>query len=194
VTKAFIIPGYRETSDNAGYKEIASMFRKKGCDPVIVTIDWKNKTMAEYVDQFRTILSKTDEPFYLFGFSFGAFIAFLTATERKPKALFLASPSPYFKEDLPSVPAAWKRFIGKNRVKVFSTYSFPVLAKKITCPTYVFLGEKEAKKFPSLEYRAKDAAKRIKNATLTVIPGAKHDASQKEYQDALRAAIDIGIR
>lgn len=190
MTKAFIIPGFRETSGNAGYKEIAAMFRKKGCDPVIVDIDWKNKTMHDYVDQSRGILSKTSEPFYLFGFSFGAIVAFLTAAERTPKALFLASPSPYFKEDLPSVPAAWKRFIGKNRVKVFSSYSFSSLSKKITCPTYVFLGEREAKKFPSLEHRAKDAAKRIRHATLTVIPGAKHDASQKEYQDALKVVID----
>lgn len=194
MSKAFIIPGFREHARSAGYEEIAAMFRKKGCDPVIVRIDWNRKTMTDYVAQFRRILLKTDGEFYLFGFSFGAIIAFLSAIERNPKALFLGSPSPYFKEDLPSVPAAWKRFIGKNRLKDFSSYSFRELSAEISSPTFVFVGEKEAEKFPSLERRAKDAAKRIRRATLTVIPNAKHDASQKEYQDALKDAIRRVVR
>lgn len=188
--KVFIIPGYTELPSTKGYKEIAAIFRKKGYDVTVVNITWKRRTMKDYVDQFVKIAEKEKGEFSVLGFSFGAMVAAISAPELKPKKLFLCSLSPYFKEDMKYVLDAWEKSLGKKRFDVFRTLSFSEIAKGIHCPTYIFVGEAEVKKYKSLGVRAKDAAKKIRGATLTYVPNGKHDISQEEYQKAVKSVID----
>ncbi len=191
---AFIIPGLREHARSKGYAAIAKKFRERGCDVQIVNIDWNRKVMSEYITQFRKIAEKEKGDIYFLGFSFGAIIAFVVAFDIKPKALFICSMSSYFAEDLASIPTSWKNYIGKRQLADAAKRSFAPLAKGIQCPTYIFVGEKEAQKYPTIAERAKAAAKSIKHATLTIVPNGKHDLSQPEYRALVEQMIDQVIQ
>lgn len=186
-----IIPGFTEYATTKGYRSIAAMFRKNECEVKIVKIDWQRKVMSDYVAQFLEIAKEhMNDETYILGFSFGAYIAFATAAEIKPKALFLCSLSPYFKEDLAKLPARWKKTMGKHRMADFPHFSASRIARDIVCPTYLLLGDTEAKEAPILEHRAVDVRKKIHNSNIIRIPGGRHEIAQREYQQALQDLID----
>ena len=49
---AFILPGSTENTKKEKYQKIAGYFKKVGIEPIMVDIDWKRKTMTDYVNQF----------------------------------------------------------------------------------------------------------------------------------------------
>ncbi len=187
---AFIIPGWSESKkNNFAYNKIAGCFKTKGITPIIVDIEWKNKTMSEYVRQFETVYSKNrkDAEIYFLGFSFGAIIAFISSAKLKLKVQILCSLSPYFKEDFPRIREWWKRHIGKKRLADLRKISFSELAKHVSAKTIILAGGKEGKE---VNYRAKDAHKRIKNSKLIIIPEVKHEIQQNEYLAEIEKVID----
>ncbi len=192
IKTVFIIPGFRESAATKGYKEVASIFRKRGYQAVIISIHWNHRTMTDYISQAKRAIGKENDVI-LFGFSFGAIIAACIASESNVRSLFLCSLSPYFKEDLGGVPDSWKKFIGKRRLEDFSRRSFAKIASDIDCPTHICLGEKESKAFPSLKKRGMDASMRIKKSSMTVIPNAGHDLGDPAYQRGLSMLIEQKI-
>lgn len=185
----FIIPGCSESKkNNPAYSKIASYFRKKKIEPIIVDINWKRKTMSDYVEQFKKAYFKNKKynEVYFLGFSYGAMISFISSAELKPKVQILCSLSPYFKEDFPYIREWWKRYIGQGRLADFKKISFNDFAKKVSAKTIILAGDKEGKEVYS---RAKDANQRLKNSKLIIIPKAKHRIQQEEYLEEIKKII-----
>lgn len=186
---AFILPGFRESGEAKGYLEIAKIFSEHGCNTQIISIQWNRRTMSDYIDEIRKAISGVSGEVYLLGFSFGAMIAAVIASEVKPQALFLCSLSPYFAEDLVRIPNSWKKAIGKRRMEDFATLSFKNIASDIFSRTFLFLGETEAKRYPAIARRSEEANRLIKNSQLIRIPKGKHDLHQDNYANIVKNII-----
>lgn len=183
----YIIPGFTEKVSLKGYQQAIKYFKSRNFKVVPIKITWKHKVMSNYVNEFFCqLLHKKSDEVYLFGFSFGAMIAFISAVKLKPKMLFLCSLSPYFKEDLKFLKKPWTNRDGKKRIEDLKNFSFKELAKDINCKTILIVGEKEPQE---LHKRMNDAHKKIKNFELFIVNGAKHNISQKEYVDKLYQVI-----
>lgn len=179
----YIIPGFAEDINVKGYQEVIKSFKAQSFRVVPVEISWKYRVVSDYVDEFLGQVShnKNDEV-CLFGFSFGAMIAFISAAEIDPRILFLCSLSPFFKEDLENLPKYVKKDIGKKRLEDLGRYSFKELVEKIDCRTILVAGEKEPR---DLLERVKNTHKKIKDSELFIINKARHNISQKEYWNEL---------
>lgn len=186
---AYIIPGYGEShKKQKGYKRLAELLSKNGIVPVQVDIEWKKESPASfkgYTEQFLTQFKKErGTKVYVLGFSYGATIAFLTAAKTKPAKTILCSLSPYFTEDHKNLESRWIRWWQKNFTE--SDYEFAKLAPKIITPVQLVVGSDE---HHSVLKRARAAQRNLKNASLTVARGAKHNIGQKEYLAALERLI-----
>lgn len=183
----YIIPGFTESTNLKSYQQIIKLFRSKNFKVIPIKISWKNKVMSDYIKEFqKQIQSDKDEKIYLFGFSFGAMIALISAVKIKPKMIFLCSLSPYFREDLPLIKKSWKNIFGKKRIEDFQNFPFNKIAKNIKSKTILLVGEKEV---DLIKKRIKKAEQKIKNSKLFIIAGAKHDISQKIYLDKIKEII-----
>jgi len=185
----FIIPAGFESPKAEVYLQIMAAFKAKGIKPCPVNIVWKRTTLTENLNQFLKQFEKSKvKGFYLFGFSFGAYLAFVASAKITPKAQILCSLSPYFKEDLSLLKNSWRKVIGKNRLEdIQKNYSFDELVKKVTCKTILIAGDEEGDK---LERRVFDAYKKLSSQKeLVVIKGAKHDIRQKEYLEKIKEVI-----
>jgi len=143
----FIIPGYKHNPRSIAYKQIAKTFKKQGFYTVPVTIPWKQTTITEnkkfFLKKFRKMNRKRK---YIFGFSFGAMIAFLASTEVKVSGLILCSLSPYFKEDVAKIKKNKKSLMQTLRFEDFSQLECSELVKKIKANQILMsYGSKEAK-------------------------------------------------
>lgn len=186
--KAYLIPGSGEDLKSRDYRAVLNVYKEFGYEPHFVSIDWKYKTIDDWVEQVKSKISKKElENSLLSGFSWGSMIALTLAAEYKnPKKLFLFSLSPYFAEDLPYVKGAWLKWAGKKRVAKFRKLSMNELAAKIKCPTTIFIGGKEVSKYSDMKRRTKEAHKRIKKSKLVEIEGVKHDVGDPRYVAAIR--------
>ncbi len=185
---AYIIPGLGETIRSKGYAQISKSFKSNGYIVIPIKISWKYKTMTDYIEEFLTQQKHApDDDVTIFGFSFGAFIAYCSAPQIKPQRLILASLSPYFKEDLKTLRRSWKAFMGKHRIADFRNYSFDRLSKQIqNCDITLLSGEFESYE---LIHRVTDAHKKLKNSTWITLEKTKHDISQKKYIETLKDII-----
>jgi pimeloyl-ACP methyl ester carboxylesterase len=181
----YIIPGYEGAEP---IPKIDALFRESGIEPIFVKIDWDYASPAEfshYVSDFLGVFKKPKgAKAYVFGFSFGANIALLSAQETKPDALILCSLSPFFIEDYESMSTSDRKWWKESYVR--SDISFDAAASQFTCPTHVLVGEKEGELSIS---RSKEAHRQIECSTLEIIKGAEHNVSQKTYMEALKSAI-----
>ncbi len=177
---AYIIPGYEESHlKQKGYNKIANFFKAKGIKPIHIKIKWDLKKpidFEKYNQQFLKQFHKNkNQEVYVLGFSYGAVISFLTASQTKPKALILCSLSPYFIEDYKNLKPSWLKWWKKN---FKNEYVFKDYSGKISTKTYLIVGSKEDS---CVHIRVRQAKKQIKNSLLVVAKGAKHNISQKEY-------------
>jgi len=186
---AYIIPGYNESHlKQRGYNKVAKLFEESGITPIHIEIDWKHsdtKCFTDYTEQFLKVYkTQRNTETYILGFSYGAMIAFLTATKTKPTALILCSLSPFFEEDLVDLKPAWVRWWKKNFTE--SDYSFTKIAQKIKTETFLIVGEKEDE---SCIIRARDAKKKIQDNHLSIAKGAEHKIGQEEYLKMVKNVI-----
>lgn len=183
----YIIPGFSENTSIEGYQQIMKSFKSKDFKVIPIEISWKYKVMSNYIDEFCTQLShKESDDVYIFGFSFGAMIALISAIKIKPKMLFLCSLSPYFKEDLELMKVSWKHGIGRKRMEDLKNFSFQELSKNINSKTLLIVGEKEPSE---IHKRTNSVHKRVKNSKLFIVKNSKHNISQKEYINKLQEII-----
>jgi esterase/lipase len=185
--KAYFIPGAFEDLNSSNYKAVLDVYKDVGYDPKFVKIDWAYRTMDDYVEQARGEISKGDLPNSLLsGFSFGSIIALSIAAAVNPKRLLLFSLSPYFKEDFP-ITKSWEVWAGKKRVENLRKLSFNELAPKIQCPTILFAGTKEVRRYG--DKREREAHKRIAGSKYIIIPGVGHDVTHPKYVEAVREEL-----
>ena len=143
--------------------------------------------MTDYVNEFLgQLIHKENDEVYVFGFSFGAMIAFISAKDIKPKKIILASLSPYFKEDLPYLKKSWKKYVGQRRLRDFENFSFDKIVQNIKCDTQLLVGKKEDK---LLIRRVKLASEKIPKSNLSMVSGARHNIKQTEYFKAMENII-----
>jgi pimeloyl-ACP methyl ester carboxylesterase len=186
----YLVPGYGESHlKERGWSKVAKLFEAKGITPIHVDINWKRNSPERFSDYTDDFLKEFKKPknteIFVLGFSFGANIAFLTAAQTKPKALILCSLSPYFEEDLPRLKPQWVKWWKKAFVA--SDYSFAKIASKVKSRTYLIVEDVDAKE---ISYRARDAKKKLRDASLVIAKGAKHRIIQKEYMAALERVIN----
>lgn len=169
------------------------MYKQFGYEPHFVTIDWRYKTINDWVEQVKSKISKRElENSLLSGFSWGAMTSLVLASEYiNPKRLLLFSLSPYFAEDIPSLKTWWLKRTGKRRTENFRRLSMVSLSVKIKCPTTIFVGSKEGKE---LNYRVNEAHKRIKNSKLILMNGVKHDVANPKYIEAIKKELVRKVR
>jgi len=185
----YIIPGLGQTSTSPGYPAIIKHVQKQGYTVIPLQISWKYRTMSDYMAEFRAQATKhtKDDNITLLGFSFGAYIAFLAATEIPVDNLLLCSLSPYFKEDLPTLRRSWKAYMGKHRIGDFKNYSFDKLSQKIAAKNITLIhGEFECYE---LIHRVHDAQKKLKHAKVIPLEKTKHDISQKIYINTIKKLL-----
>jgi hypothetical protein len=192
ITKqAFIIPGFTELPSRKGVREITKMLDKAGYSVATVAIEWNYRVMSDYVAQFNKLYQeKKGDQNLILGFSFGAMIAVISSLELQPDNLILCSLSPFFAEDMKTIPNGWKRSIGKHRTSDFSGFNLNAICKNVKAKTSILVGEKEIKQYPQMLRTVIRANQILPNSGLVRIPNGKHNIGQLEY---LRA-IDIAIK
>ncbi|MDO8591581.1 MAG: alpha/beta hydrolase [bacterium] len=187
--KAFLIPGNGEDLRSRDYQAVLDMYKQLGYEPKFVSIDWKYKTIDDWVEQAKKKIPASDiKNSLLSGFSFGSMIALAIAAEVNPKRLLLFSLSPYFKEDMP-LPPSYEKWAGKRKIENFKHISFDKLAAQIDCPTMLFVGSKEVSKYADTNHRSSEAKKRIKDSKLVVVKDVGHDAADPKYIEAIKIAL-----
>ncbi len=178
----FIIPGYKHTPLNKAYREIAKILESIGYNPVLITIPWRKTTISENTEYFLREYKKIPaKQKYIFGFSFGAMIAFIASTKVRTSGLILCSLSPYFKEDLPKVKSKNASRITKLRYQDFSQLRYSRLAKRIkTKQIHMLYGTEESK---YLIRRVNEVFDQIssRNKYLSSIKKTDHNLSSKRY-------------
>ena len=189
--KAYLIPGAFEDLKSRDYQAVLDVYKKLGYEPRFIKIDWKYKTIDDWVEQVQAKLSKENvQDSLLSGFSWGAMIALVLAAKYySPKKLLLFSLSPYFAEDLPYVKKPWLKWAGKHRVAAFKELKMNELATKIRCPTTIFIGDKEVSKYSDMKRRTHEAHKRINGSKLVIIKGVKHDVGDPLYVKAIKNTL-----
>ena len=177
-----------ESRKSRDYDAVLSIYKKTGYEPVFLSIDWKYKTIDDWLEQVKSKLSKKDiEGSLLSGFSFGAVTALsLAGYYQNPRGLFLFSLSCYYAEDQKRIPQGWVKYIGKHRAEAFAKINFNDLASRVSCPTTIFLGSKED---PAMFDRASDANHKIENSKFVIAEGAKHDIAGPNYIAAIKGAL-----
>lgn len=185
----YIIPGFKHSPLKKAYQDIARLFEERNFEVVLVKIDWKYKTINDWETQFLKDNYKEENPEnYIFGFSYGAVISFLISTQKNINTQILCSLSPYFKEDLSSVPKSWKKQIGRRRVESFENIEMSSIAPKIKSKTYLLFGTKEHK---SVQSRANDTFKRLQTEKYLIpVKGSKHDIANPEYLKEIGKVIN----
>lgn len=101
---AVIIAGMDQKTSRAEYHTIGEYYKSKGIAPVYVDIDWKHtglNNLATAASQMSAEIKRTypDSTIFLFGFSFGAVIAYKLSESINPVHTLLCSMSPVFTED-----------------------------------------------------------------------------------------------
>ncbi len=142
--------------------------------------------MSDYVRQFLEQYQDENAEVCLFGFSFGAMIAYIASTEIHPEQEILCSLSPFFREDLPFLKKSWKRAMGKARMEDFTKYVCSDYAKKTTARVVLMAGRKEDQ---VLQQRVEDAYRKISGSSRIWIDGARHSLKQEEYFAAIKEVI-----
>jgi hypothetical protein len=184
----YIIPGFKHSPQKKEYQVIADLFKAKNFDVVLVAIDWKYKTVSQWVEQFLTKYYKNENrKKYFFGFSYGAVISFVASTKVDVEGQILCSLSPYFNEDLAGLFKSWKRMIGKRRIEHFKELKMADLAPLVKAETFLLYGTHEGK---FIELRAKDTYEKLKcKKSLIAVLGSKHDIGNSEYVKQIEKVI-----
>jgi hypothetical protein len=185
----YIIPGFKHSPQRKEYQTIAEFFKAKNFDVVLVKIDWKYKTVSDWVEQFLTkYYKKENGKKYLFGFSYGAVISFVASTKVDVDTQILCSLSPYFQEDLEGLFKSWRKMIGARRTAHFRQLKMAELAPLVKAETFLLYGTHEGR---FIEARAKDAYEKLYcKKSLISVYDAKHDIGNSEYVKQIQKVIN----
>ncbi len=182
----FIIPGFKQKVNDKSFVWLKDFLTKKGFRVVMVPVKWNRTTLTDCAVLFEDFFDENrGAENYVLGFSYGAIIALMTAEKLQPKKLFLCSLSSDFKEDVPSMSDAIKRYIGKRRVDDCLTRSGKDIAKKLSIPTVIFYGDKEGIEYPQLKKRCEETARLSARTKIVIVKNSPHDISFPSYKKAI---------
>lgn len=187
----FIIPGYRQLPTSNAYKELSKILKTEGYSPVVVNIPWKNRTISQNAKYFIKKYEKTQaHKKYILGFSYGAMIAFVAATQVKTEGVILCSLSPYFQEDAFRFNNPTTQLMAERYMDFTSLHS-KTLAKKLKTQHVLMLyGAKEAQ---ALIKRVKETFEEISASQKSIIKIRKtdHNIGNKNYLHHIHKAAHI---
>lgn len=141
-----ILPGFGETGKEKPYKELAVNAGGKGFDVHIVEIQWNFRTLSQWIKQVEEYMEQkgiVPKQTILFGFSFGAEIALFISNKQTFSKVLLASPSPYFSENLQYIPQESKVFFGVRRIIDFEKYLYTSVRNLKSSHVIFFFGEND---------------------------------------------------
>jgi predicted alpha/beta hydrolase family esterase len=121
-----IIPGFGEDGTMKPYQKLKAEISNelKGVTIRFYNPQWNYRTTKNWIVDFEAS-SEIKPNTTIIGFSMGAYIALLLAERHIAQNVILASLSPYFKENIPSIPDESKKFFGKRKIESFLKYSIP---------------------------------------------------------------------
>ena len=171
----FIIPGFKMSPHDKAFSWLVTFLENKGLRVIQTPVKWNYRTLSQNTADFIEYYNKNKSAEnYILGFSYGAVIAFLTASTLAPKGIFLCSLSPDFEEDRIFMNSEEKKYIGKRRYADTKKRSSSKIAKNLKTPVVIFYGEKEGDKYPALKKRAKETARLAQKSKLIVVKDAPH--------------------
>ncbi|OHA92687.1 MAG: hypothetical protein A3G99_01275 [Candidatus Zambryskibacteria bacterium RIFCSPLOWO2_12_FULL_39_23] len=175
--KLYIIPGLGETTRSKNYKEVIRSAKNEGLLVVPVNILWSaDKDMSDFIQQSDSQIPNNITNDYIFGFSFGAYIASILAKKKKAKGYIFCSISPYFKDDLKYVPEESRKYFGKKIMNSFKKYEFP---KGLTSSAWFLIGEKDWKL--AIKRAHTSFSKWGSKKEIYIIKGAAHELTSPNY-------------
>src|ERR1700741_1980805 len=176
------VPGFQEDTSSRNYRLVLQTIEAFGDKVEFVPVTWKRRTILNWATELRAVYRKHDpEQTILAGFSFGATITLVIASEVPPAELWLFSLSPYFKETIDMVPKAWLQNIGHRRTATFSELSLEQLCKTVACLVKLFIGKQEIEKWPDMKTTFDTANKYFKNCESVVVPDVGHEVDNPKY-------------
>lgn len=181
-----IIPGFGETVKQSAYQQIAIFAHEKGYNVLMFIPRWQRHIATDWLNEFQQFIQRNvPSPCntLVIGFSFGAYIAINSARHFKFKKILLCSLSPYFRDDIPKLPAIAYKILGKKRIQDFKKYAFPLA---IRTPAIFFVGDKD---MPLVIERSKKAFKqRGGPKKFELVSGAEHEIDKK-YLEIIKKYI-----
>lgn len=184
----FIIPGFLGVPSEKIYQQVSASYKNKEIEPIILDISWKRKTMSEYVDYFLSVYKQyAGNEIHLFGWSFGAMIALITASRVPVETLVLCSISPYWQEDMNKLLKSWIAGVGKRRVVEFATLSRKDISMKVNAKKVVMLvGVKEGSIMINV---TQSIAKDVNAQNIVIIQGVGHNIAKERYAEVIKQQI-----
>lgn len=180
------VPGFQEDSDTRNYKATVQAIKKRGYNVRFVPITWKRTVLDDWVKELEEVYAEYDpNSTILAGFSYGSLISLVAATKRAPCELWLFSLSPYFSDDIPKMAKPWLKHIGKRRAERFKRLHFDAQTVAPSVKITLWVGEKEAQKYPLVARRTKIAGEAWENTRVILVQGADHDVADKNYIAAI---------
>lgn len=182
-----IIPGFGESTKDSTYSAVKKEIKSLGYNIVFHQPKWKKNTIKKWLSDFKEFLKKFEKtnPIIL-GFSFGAYIAIISAKDFKFSKIILCSLSPYFKDDIKNLSAITYKILGRKRIDDFKKHDFP---KNLETPTIFLVGDKDMK---IVIKRSVSAYKKYKGYKKIIkIKGAEHDLNNKNYIDEIKQALSF---
>ena len=175
--KIYLIPGLGETTRFKNYRQVIKIAKENKIQIVPVNIKWEmGVSMSKFIEQADKQIPDNIESDYIFGFSFGAYIASVLSTKKKAKGYIFCSISPYFKDDLKFIPEETKKYFGKVLMDSFKNYSFPKNAKG---KAWFLIGDKDWEIAKNRAKKSYDVWRGEKE--INIIKGVGHELSNPDY-------------
>lgn len=195
MTTVFIIAGFNleYTAASPEYQALVQGLTAKGYKVVPVDVNWRRLTFKQYFDKFEMIYkAEKTERNIVIGNSFGAVVAFMTASRLRPDRVVLCSTSPFFKEYANKVAYQHARkYFGPRRADELKSYSVSETAQAIgkqPISTTIMYGDKEHQTYPPIVRLAKQLAEEIPGAQLIEVPDCPHTMRDPAY---IKAIVDL---
>ena len=180
----YIIPGFKESTNDIGYQKIIKYARKKGFEVIFFNPKW-GKTIKVWLKNFNELIEKKNrDNVMVLGFSFGAYIAVLSAINHNFKKLILCSLSPYFKDDITKLPPLAYKMLGKKRIKDFSENKFPI---NINTSAVFLVGDKDTQLV--IQRVKKSYKKWIGSKEIKILKNVRHDINNDLYLEAIKLSL-----
>ncbi|HSW66356.1 MAG TPA: alpha/beta hydrolase [Bacillota bacterium] len=177
------VPGFMEDYASRDYETLLAGIGAKGYRTQFVPIAWRRTVIDDWVQELHEVY-RTHNPkqTVLAGFSFGAMVALMAASQRQPAALWLCSLSPFFAEDMPDLKVTWLHDIGERRAARFRKLPFSAIVPKVDCPILLVGGANEVSRVAE---RRNQAATAWPHAVACVAPDCAHDVTNAHYRQTL---------
>jgi len=183
-----IIPGLGQTTSDPGYHAVGGYYAARGITPVFIDIDWWGAGLGDLATTAAGIEAEVkttyrDARVCLFGFSFGAALAYELSRSLHPSDALLCSLSPVFAEDRPD-----QRFVVRLFLQCAGRFAFDRLSyahDEGKGLTFLYGDHDSVLITPSLIEHRKTALPRSK---VVMVPEACH-ALGPAYLRAIAAAV-----